>query len=108
MHIQSGNNEAMYSSFVNCTFSNILNTAIYAESTGTVYWNGTSDGYTYPTIENCVFANCGNGCIFNPYTQSALSGGMPQVWMYGYGHAAPTIKNCIFNSISNSALGYVQ
>ena len=97
----SVNSATMQVQVSNCTFSNILTAAIYGAATGSWWWNGSASGYLNVNINNCIFLNCSNACVFAPYTVYGLSNGYPA---YGPGYATPVIQNCIFNQLRGAAL----
>lgn len=94
-------NTAMIDEIYNCTFSNCLNGAIFAEAQGVFKSNYMSAPTAYspkisPKIQNCEFTNTKNGIILLVHgSRWQHSFG----YWYTYGNASPVIANNIFNEV---------
>jgi hypothetical protein len=101
----SGTDSAMTAEILNCSFSNCVSQAIYGVAQGMAGGSAAVPGYSYSptlsaTIENCVFNDTSNGCVFN------IAGGLVNIFgdvFIGYGYASPTIIANVFQNLSGAA-----
>jgi hypothetical protein len=77
----------MYPEFLNCTFTNCPGAAIFAY-TSVINYGGT---LMAPTIRNCYFVDCFDGCFVNGESYR------------GQTYASPIVENNIFVNISGTA-----